>query len=147
MAMLLSLKLEDKVEGLVCFIGTKFQVLGFKNSIIKKDMKNCIFCEIIKGKIPKDFRFKDENIVAFDDIHPVAKVHILFVPKNHIAAFENLTDDNILSSVRNGIQKIVEQTDLVGKGYKIVLNGGGGQVINHLHFHLIGPTGLHAPIK
>lgn len=110
-------------------------------------MTDCIFCEIVKGEIPKDFRFKDENVLAFDDIHPVAKVHVLFIPKEHIAAFENLFDDEILSSIRKGIQKIVEQNDLVGKGYKIIVNGGGGQVINHLHFHLIGPTGLHVPIE
>jgi histidine triad (HIT) family protein len=111
------------------------------------DMNDCIFCEIVKGEIPKDFRFKDENIVAFDDIHPVAKVHVLFIPKEHVAAFEDLMDDDILSSVRHGIQKIVRQEGLVGKGYKIIVNGGGGQVINHLHFHLIGPTGVHVPVE
>jgi histidine triad (HIT) family protein len=110
-------------------------------------MTDCIFCKIVKKEIPKKLAYEDDNIVAFDDINPVAKVHILFVPKNHMDAFEDLTDDNILSSVRHGIQKIVEQNDLIGKGYKVVVNGGGGQVINHLHFHLIGPTGLHAPIK
>lgn len=110
-------------------------------------MTDCIFCEIVKGEIPKDFRYKDANVVAFDDIHPVAKVHVLFISKEHYGAFEELTDDDVLGSIRRGIQKVVAETDLVGKGYKIVLNGGGGQVINHLHFHLIGPTGLHAPIK
>jgi len=110
-------------------------------------MNDCIFCEIVKGEIPKDFRFKDENVLAFDDIHPVAKVHVLFISKEHYGAFEELHDDDVLSSIRKGIQKIVEETGLVGKGYKILANGGGGQVINHLHFHLIGPTGLQAPIK
>lgn len=108
---------------------------------------NCIFCEIVRGDIPKDFRYKDSNVLAFDDIHPVAKVHVLFIPKVHVDTFENLYDDEVLSSVRKGIQKIVEEEKLVGKGYKILVNGGGGQVINHLHFHLIGPTGLQAPIK
>ena len=110
-------------------------------------MTDCIFCEIVKGEIPKDFRYKDSNVVAFDDIHPVAKVHVLFISKEHVDSFENLNDDDILVSVRRGIQKVVEQTNLVGQGYKIVANGGGGQVINHLHFHLIGSTGLHAPVK
>ena len=110
-------------------------------------MQDCIFCKIVKKEIPKEFKYEDENVVAFDDIHPVAKVHVLFVPKEHIDAFENLTDDGIFVSVKKGVQKIVKQTDLVGKGYKIVVNGGGGQIINHLHFHLIGPTGLNAPIK
>lgn len=108
---------------------------------------SCIFCEIARGEIPKDFRFKDSNVVAFDDIHPVAKVHVLFIPREHIDAFENLTDDDVLSSIRKGIQKVVDETELVGKGYKIIVNGGGGQIVNHLHFHLIGPTGLQAPIK
>lgn len=108
---------------------------------------DCIFCEIVRGEIPKDFRYKDGNVLAFDDIHPVAKVHVLFIPKEHVNAFENLTDDDILTSVRRGIQKIVEESGLVGKGYKVIINGGGGQVVNHLHFHLIAPTGLNAPIK
>lgn len=110
-------------------------------------MQDCIFCQIAKGEIPKNFRYEDENVVAFDDINPVAKVHVLFTPREHVSAFEELLDDNVLSSVRRGIQKIVEQTNLVGKGYKIVVNGGGAQVINHLHFHLIGPIGTNAPIK
>ncbi len=110
-------------------------------------LTSCIFCEIVKGEIPKDFRYKDANVLAFDDIHPVAKVHVLFISKEHVDAFEKLTDDDILSSVRRGIQKVVEDTGLGDKGYKIIVNGGGGQVVNHLHFHLIGPTGLNAPIK
>lgn len=110
-------------------------------------MNDCIFCEIVKGEIPKDFVYKDANIVAFDDIHPVAKVHVLFASKEHVSSFEDLQDDDILASVRRGIQKVVAQNDLVGKGYKIVVNGGGAQIINHLHFHLIGPTGLKAPIR
>jgi histidine triad (HIT) family protein len=110
-------------------------------------MDDCIFCEIVRGDIPKDFKYKDENVLAFDDIHPVAKVHVLFISKEHVNSFEELRDDDILGSIRRGIQKVVEQNNLVGKGYKVIANGGGGQVINHLHFHLIGPTGLNAPIK
>lgn len=112
-----------------------------------QEITSCIFCEIVKGEIPKDFRFKDGNVLAFDDIHPVAKVHVLFIPKEHIGSFEDLTDDDVLASVRRGIQKIVADTGLVGKGYKIIVNGGGGQVVSHLHFHLIGPTGLNAPVR
>ena len=107
---------------------------------------NCIFCKVVEGEIPKDFLYEDENVVAFDDIYPVNKIHILFIPKVHFAAFENLTNDDILSSIRKGIQKIVADKDLIGKGYKIQVNGGGAQAVSHLHFHLIGPTGLNAPI-
>lgn len=107
---------------------------------------NCIFCKVVTGELQKDFLYEDEFILAFDDIYPVNKIHILFVPKVHYAAFENLTNDEILTSVRRGIQKVVEDKGLIGKGYKMQVNGGGAQVINHLHFHLIGPTGLNAPI-
>ena len=110
-------------------------------------MNGCIFCEIVKGKIPKDFRFEDANVVAFDDISPVAKVHVLFISRKHYDAFETLDDDNVLFSMRKAIQKIVVDTKLVGKGYKILANGGGAQNINHLHFHLIGPVGLDIPMK
>lgn len=103
---------------------------------------DCIFCKIVRGEIPKEFRFQDDLIVAFDDINPVAKTHVIFTPREHIKAFEELTNDAILSSVRKGIQKVVSDRQLVGVGYKILVNGGGAQIIDHLHFHLIGPIGL-----
>ena len=109
-------------------------------------MENCIFCKIIQEEIPSLRRFEDENIIAINDINPVKKVHVLFIPKTHIEAFEALSDDTILASVRRGAQKIIEEEKLVGKGYKVLVNGGGAQVINHLHFHLIGPVGLKAEI-
>lgn len=107
---------------------------------------DCIFCKIVNREIPKKFVYEDENILAFDDINPVNKVHILFIPKKHVEAFENLEDDKIFPSVRRAIQKFVKEEDLVGKGYKILVNGGGAQVVNHLHFHLIGPIGLNAKL-
>lgn len=105
-------------------------------------MNNCVFCKIVKGEIQKEFRYQDEEIVAFDDIRPQADIHVLFAARKHIDAFESLKDDKILSSVRIGIQKIVSENKLVGRGYKILVFGGGAQTIGHLHFHLIGPIGL-----
>jgi len=109
-------------------------------------MNDCIFCKIVTGEIPKDFVYQDENIVAFDDISPVKPTHVLFIPKVHVESFEKIEDDKFLASIRRGIQKVVEKKGLIGKGYKIVVNGGGAQVINHLHFHLMGPVGLHAKV-
>lgn len=103
---------------------------------------DCVFCKIVRGEIPKDFRYEDDTIVAFDDIRPQADIHVLFTTRKHIDAFESLKDDKILSSVRIGIQKIVSENKLVGRGYKILVFGGGAQTIEHLHFHLIGPIGL-----
>jgi len=105
-------------------------------------MEDCIFCKIVRGEIPKEFRYKDDNIVAFDDINPAAKTHVIFAPKEHIKAFEDLTSDAILGSVRLGMQKLISEKNLAGVGYKIIVNGGGAQIVDHLHFHLIGPIGL-----
>ncbi|OGH18610.1 MAG: hypothetical protein A2868_02500 [Candidatus Levybacteria bacterium RIFCSPHIGHO2_01_FULL_40_15b] len=103
---------------------------------------DCVFCKIVKREIPKEFRYEDDLIVAFDDIRPQADIHVLFATRKHIDAFESLKDDRILSSVRIGIQKIASENKLVGRGYKIFVFGGGAQTIEHLHFHLIGPVGL-----
>ncbi|MBI4091784.1 MAG: HIT domain-containing protein [Candidatus Levybacteria bacterium] len=105
-------------------------------------MNDCVFCKIVRGEIPKDFRYEDDVIVAFDDVRPQADIHVLFTTRKHIDAFESLKDDKILSSVRIGIQKIASENKLVGRGYKILVFGGGAQTIDHLHFHLIGPVGL-----
>lgn len=103
-------------------------------------MKDCVFCKIVRGEIPKEFDYKDDNIMAFADIHPVKPIHILLVPKKHFEDIYSLNDPNVLSSMQKGVKKIVDEKGLVGKGFRIVTNGGGAQLINHLHFHLIGPV-------
>lgn len=105
---------------------------------------DCIFCRIVNKEIPKDFRYEDDLVVGFDDIHPQADTHVLFVPRKHLDSFDLLTkkDDEILSSVRLGIEKIVREQKLNGKGYKVLVYAGGAQTVDHLHFHLIGPIGL-----
>jgi histidine triad (HIT) family protein len=107
-------------------------------------MKDCIFCKIIKKEIPKEFRYEDDNVVVFDDISPQAKVHVLIVSRKHIESFDFLThnDEDILSSMRQAVHKIVKDKELIGKGYKIQLFAGGAQTVDHLHFHLLGPVGL-----
>ncbi len=102
-------------------------------------MKNCIFCKIIRGEIPSTVRYEDEKIIAFNDVNPMKDVHVLFIPKEHIEVFEKISDDSIFPSIRKAIQQIITEEELVGKGYKIVANGGGHQEVDHLHFHLIGP--------
>jgi histidine triad (HIT) family protein len=107
-------------------------------------MEDCIFCKIIKGEIPKDFRYEDDLVVAFDDINPKADTHVLFVPKKHYDSFDHLSDkdEKLLASVRKGVEKVVSETELNGRGYKILIYAGGAQSIDHLHFHLMGPVGL-----
>lgn len=100
---------------------------------------DCIFCKIIKGEIPSEKVFEDDNLVAFNDINPKAKVHILIVPKKHIASVKNLdvADKNLIGELILAAQKIAKEKNL--EGYKLVVNVGreGGQLVDHLHLHLL----------
>lgn len=109
-------------------------------------MKDCIFCKVIRGDLPSKKLFEDDKIIVIRDINPVAKTHILFIPRKHYKDFIDLDDDKVLSSIRISAQKLIGKENLTGRGYKIVVNGGGAQVVEHLHFHLIGPIGMNAKL-
>ena len=109
-------------------------------------MENCIFCKIRDKQIPKEFTYEDEDIMVFPDIHPVKPIHLLVIPKKHIEDFLYIDDALLMDKIRVIIQKLVKEQQLHDKGYKIVVNGGGGQVVPHLHFHLMGPTGKTAEL-
>lgn len=102
-------------------------------------MKNCIFCKISKNEIPKDFIYEDEYVMVFDDIRPIRDVHLLIVPKKHVLDFYNLTDKDLEDKLTETIRKMIEKKELKNKGFKIFLNGGGAQIVDHLHIHLTGP--------
>ena len=102
---------------------------------------DCIFCEIIRGSIPSQKVFENETVYAFRDIKPCAPVHILIVPKAHIASADEINVDNA-DAVRDVFLVIPEIAKAAGltNGYRIVTNIGedGGQTVKHLHFHLLG---------
>lgn len=106
-------------------------------------MDNCIFCKIVKKEIPKEFEYEDEHILAFKDINPMASTHLLFIPKEHVKDFADLSSNDVFLSMKKAIQEQIQKNELMGKGYKIVLNGGGAQFVDHVHFHLIGPVGIN----
>ncbi len=101
---------------------------------------NCIFCEISKGEKEADKVYEDEKIIVFKDINPSAPVHLLIVPKRHIISIKSLEekDREIVSELIITAKKIAEEKGL--EGYKLIFNVGkeGGQVIDHLHLHLLG---------
>lgn len=101
----------------------------------------CIFCKIRDREIPKEFDFEDEDIMVFPDIHPLKPVHLLVVPKKHITDFLDLKEDKIWQKMREFVQKFIKEKDLSDKGYRLVINGGGAQIVEHLHLHLMGPMG------
>lgn len=100
-----------------------------------------VFAKIIRGELPCEKVFEDEEIIAFKDIAPVAPVHILIVPKKEIANLQALKpeDYHILGAVAAVAQKLAEEFEIV-EGYRLLTNSGSeaGQTIFHLHFHLIG---------
>jgi histidine triad (HIT) family protein len=107
-------------------------------------MKSCVFCKIANKEIPKDFGYEDSEVMVFDDINPMADVHILIVPKKHIKDFNDLKDDSLWIKIKKVAQEMVEKKGLTNKGYRLTINGGGAQFIDHLHVHIIGPLGKAA---
>ena len=109
-------------------------------------MENCLFCKIIKGEIPSNKVYEDENILAFHDINPVAPVHVIVIPKIHIESANEITDENksVISELFAIMPKIAEKLEIKEDGYRVITNIGenGGQTIKHLHFHIIGGTKL-----
>ncbi len=103
-------------------------------------MNDCLFCKIIAGEIPSEKVYEDEYVYAFKDINPVAPVHILVVPKEHIACADEVTDKNSgsVAKVFEAIAKIAEKLGIKGS-YRVVNNCGenAGQTVFHMHFHLI----------
>ena len=104
--------------------------------------KNCLFCKIAYGQMGTDFLLENDNLVVFRDINPHAPVHLLIVPKRHIRSINDLTagDNDILAEMIMTARQMAKQENVDASGYKLLFNveKGGGQVIFHLHLHLIG---------
>jgi histidine triad (HIT) family protein len=105
-------------------------------------MKDCIFCKIIRGEQPSDFVYRDEDLVVIKDIHPHAPVHLLVLPTRHIRSINELSeqDHGIVLKMILRAREIAREQSIDESGYKLVINveRGGGQVIFHLHMHLLG---------
>ena len=99
----------------------------------------CIFCKIVKGEIANQTILEDENFLAFNDINPTRKIHVLIIPKEHYASFD-VTPPKIMSEMTEFIQKVAGILGVKESGYRLITNIGdhGGQEVHHLHFHLIG---------
>ena len=104
--------------------------------------KDCLFCKIVNGQTATEFLYQNEYLVVFKDIHPQAPVHLLIVPKKHIRSVNDLTDADrkILAEMIMAAKKMAKEFDVAASGYKVFINveRGGGQLIFHLHLHLIG---------
>jgi histidine triad (HIT) family protein len=113
-------------------------------------MKDCTFCKIIAGEAPGDIVYRDEQVTAFHDIHPVAPVHILIVPNRHIRSVNEITseDEPLVGHMHYVAQTIAKQSGIQESGYRLILNTGpdAGQAVFHLHLHLIGGQHVRYPM-
>jgi histidine triad (HIT) family protein len=101
----------------------------------------CLFCRIIARESPSDIEYEDEDVIAFNDIYPKAPVHLLIVPKRHIASIAELTpsDAPLMGHCLLVARHLGQATGYAERGYRVSVNCGpeGGQVVYHVHFHFI----------
>ncbi len=104
--------------------------------------ESCTFCKIIKGEKSADFVYQDESLVVFKDIRPPAPVHLLIVPREHIPSINDVKekDKDIVFKMVMTAREMAKEHSIAESGYRLVFNveRGGGQVIFHLHLHLLG---------
>ncbi|HOO89647.1 MAG TPA: histidine triad nucleotide-binding protein [Syntrophales bacterium] len=103
-------------------------------------MKECIFCKIIQGEIPANIVYESDEALAFDDINPMAPVHVVVVPKAHVATLMDLSDGGMIQGLIAAVQEVAKIKGIGGKGFRTVINCNedGGQIIFHLHVHVLG---------
>ncbi len=107
----------------------------------------CIFCKIARQEIPAEILYEDEEIIVFPDIQPKYKVHILLIPKKHLTSVSEATDadDAVLGRILRIGARIAEEKGIASGGFRLLTNTGSnaGQVVSHLHVHLLGGERLN----
>ncbi|MDP2902575.1 MAG: histidine triad nucleotide-binding protein [Methylovulum sp.] len=105
-----------------------------------ENIAGCLFCKMVAGQIKPDVVFEDDNILAFRDINPQAPVHILIIPKQHIATLNGLSDPQLAGQLLLVTAQLAKQEGVSEDGYRTVVNcnQNSGQAVYHLHVHLLG---------
>ncbi len=105
-------------------------------------MEDCIFCKIVAGKIPVSKVYENDDVLAFDDIHPQAPVHVIVIPKQHVPTLMDVPPGKHrgISALVQAIQEVARKKGIAGRGFRTVCNchADGGQVVFHLHAHVLG---------
>ena len=103
---------------------------------------DCIFCQIVSGKLPTDIVYQDEEVIAFRDIEPQAPVHLIIIPRRHIPSLVQLSqaDLSLVGHMVDIANQLAKREGVAESGYRLVINCGdeGGQLVPHLHMHLLG---------
>jgi histidine triad (HIT) family protein len=112
---------------------------------------DCLFCKIVEGSIPAKKVLETDTVLAFHDINPAAPVHVLLIPKKHIPTMNDVTaeDASVIGELALAAQQVAEQLGVKDRGYRLVnnCNEEGGQVVYHLHVHLLGGKKLGEILK
>lgn len=112
-------------------------------------MASCVFCRIIAGEVPASIVYQDDRLVAFNDINPQAPVHVLIVPRRHMASLNELTqaDDALIGEMVRRAALIAQERGIAQSGYRTVFNCNrdAGQSVFHVHLHLLGGRRLGWP--
>ncbi len=105
-------------------------------------MSDCLFCKMVKGEIQPDVVYEDDEVLAFRDLNPQAPVHVLVIPKRHVATLNDLTAEDAALAGRLVLaaKHVAELEDIADDGYRTVMNcnAHGGQTVFHIHLHLLG---------
>jgi histidine triad (HIT) family protein len=107
---------------------------------------DCIFCKLRDKQVPAKILYEDEDVLVFPDIHPVRPVHLLIIPKQHVQELLLVEEPVLFQKLFMVVQNMIKREGLADKGYRVTVNGGGAQYVNHLHIHLTGPLGQTAAI-
>ncbi|MEJ2347102.1 MAG: histidine triad nucleotide-binding protein [Gammaproteobacteria bacterium] len=112
-------------------------------------MADCLFCKMVRGEIDPDVVYRDEHVLAFRDINPQAPMHVLVVPREHIATINDLDEEHreLVGRMYLAAKTIAEQEGLAERGYRTVMNCNpeSGQSVYHLHLHVLGGRPMHWP--
>jgi len=103
-------------------------------------MSTCLFCQIADGSIPSAAIYADASVYAFEDIHPKAPIHVLVIPRRHVATLSDADDPALLGLLMDRVRHIADEVLRLQAGYRVVINvrEGGGQEVFHLHAHILG---------
>ena len=108
---------------------------------------DCLFCRIVRGEIPATVVHKDDHVVAFRDMNPQAPVHVVIVPREHVASLNDATDAEMLGRLSLAASEIARREGVADSGYRTVVNTNraAGQTVFHIHLHLLGGRSMAWP--
>ncbi len=110
-------------------------------------MSGCLFCKIVSNEIPAKIRYENEYVIAFEDINPQAPIHLLIIPKQHIATLNELTEHHLIAELTKAGLELAKELNCAEHGYRLVMNCNehGGQTVFHIHMHFLAGRYLTWP--